>query len=242
MGGTARMCRSWRNSPNCWPSKGQGILTHIEDVSAIHLLHKLKSLHISTYCSTEIRFSEFPALEDCSLEWGRRRTDSLFDSKTLKKLFVNRYGGKDTGSFSKLINLESLAILNSPVANLRGLSRLSKLRSLRLALLKRLTSLVGISDLSQLEELNIDTCRGLRSIEEIGHLTHLRKFFLDNCGQIESLKPLNNLGHLEWVGFVESTDIADGDLSPLVRQKELERISFQNRRHYSHRREDFNVP
>jgi len=211
---------------------------HIKDISPIHSLNDLKRLGVTTYCSTEIRFSAFPNLESCGLEW-RPKAASLFDCGTLKSLFVNRYNGKDTAPFGRLVNLESLGILNAPVKNLSGLCELKKLRSLRLANLKRLTSLAGIEELTNLEELDIHTCRAIGSIEEIGSLTRLRKLHLNNDGDIASLKPIEKLTALESVLFYESTNIVDGDLSPLIRQKNLARISFQNRRHYSHRREDF---
>jgi hypothetical protein len=211
----------------------------IEDVTPIHALHKLRRLGVTTYCSTEIRFSEFPLLENCALEW-RSRAKSLFDCKTLKSLFVNRYKGKDTEPFSRLTNLESLAILNAPIVSLHGLTVLDKLTFLRLAALRCLNSLGGIEHLKALEVLHINTCRRISSVAEVGSLFRLRKLFLNNCGDIESLKPLSGLTSLEWVTFYESTNIVDGDLSPL-HQKKLSSISFQNRRHYSHKREAFDA-
>jgi len=210
----------------------------IKDITPIHSLHRLRRLGITTYCSTEIDFSAFPRLRSCGLEW-RPKATSLFDCTTLKELFVNGYSGKVFSPFAALFNLESLAILNSPIANLHQLGALRRLRSLRLANLKRLTSLAGIEGLATLEELEIHTCRAIRSIEEIGSLPGLRRLFLNNDGDIESLKPLEKLNGLEWVLFYESTNICDGDLSPLLYQKNLSRVSFRNRRHYSHRREDF---
>jgi len=212
---------------------------NIPDIKEIHRLHNLRRLGVTTYCSTEIDFSAFPELESCVLEW-RPKAVSLFKCTTLKDLFVDRYKGKDVARFAQLVNLESLAILNAPVASLRGLSALTRLRSLRLALLRRLPSLAGIEGLANLEELDINTCRAIRSIDEIGSLSRLKKLFLNNIGEIESLKPLDNLDGLEKVVFYESTNILDGDLSPLLRQQNLDfsRVSFQNRRHYSHRREN----
>jgi hypothetical protein len=74
---------------------------------------------------------------------------------------------------------------------------LNKLRYLRLANLKRLTSLAGIETLASLEELEIHTCRRINSIEEIGSLQRLRKLYLNNNGDIKSLKPLEKLTGLE---------------------------------------------
>jgi hypothetical protein len=215
----------------------------IQDISPIHFLHNLKRLGVTTYCSTEIKFSAFPRLESCGLEWGKRKAQSLFDCHSLKELFVNRYNGKEIVPFTKLTNLESLAIFNAPIESLQGLGHLKKLRSLRLALLRKLTSLKGIEGLTQLEYLNIKTCRNIGSIEEIGGLSYLRKLELNNNGDIKSLRPLDNLANLEIVGFAQSTNIVDGDLSPLFRQKNLDlsQVSFQNRRHYSCRMEDFDA-
>lgn len=211
----------------------------IRDVSAIHSLHKPRRLGVTTYCKTEIDFSAFPELESCGLDWGDRRAESLFDCRTLKKLFVNRYRGREFAPFARLVELESLAILNAPIQNLQGIGALGKLRSLRLAALRRLKSLAGMEELASLEELEIHTCRSIGAIDELGFLPRLKKLHLNNDGDIESMKPLDRIDGLQTVGFYESTNILDGDLSPLTRQRNLSRIAFQNRRHYSHRREDF---
>ena len=213
---------------------------NIKDIAPIHSLTALRRLGVTTYCSTEIHFARFPYLESCGLEW-RPKAASLFECRTLKSLFINRYNGKNVDLFAKLAMLETLAILNAPVENLRGLGNLKKLLSLRLAGLKRLTSLAGIEELSKLEELEIHTCRAIASIDGIEHLSRLKKLHLNNDGDITSLKPLEKLTALESVLFYESTNIVDGDLLPLMRLKHLSRVSFQNRRHYSHQREDFGV-
>jgi hypothetical protein len=204
----------------------------------IHFLHELRRLEVMTYSKTGIRFSEFPQLEVCSLEW-RPKCESLFSCTKLRKLFLNRHDETNVDAFSNLTMLEWLGILNAPIENVLGLRRLERLKYLRLAGLRRLTSLAGIERLELLEELNLDTCRRIRSISEVSSLLHLRKLHLSNCGEIESLKPLENLSRLECVTFVESTNIVDGDISPLLHQQGLKRVSYQNRRHYSHRREDF---
>ena len=210
----------------------------IPSVEPIHFLHDLRSLDVLTYCKTEIRFSAFPRLEECGLEW-RPKAASLFDCTTLKSLFVNNYKGQNTDSFGRLTNLESLAILNAPIKDLTGLATLRKLRYLRIANLRTLTSLAGIQELTNLEELEIHTCRKIHSIDEIGYLCKLRELYLCNDGDIESFKPLARLTGLESVGFCESTNVMDGDLSALLTQKNLSGVSYQNRKHYSHRREEF---
>ena len=210
----------------------------IEDVSAIHALHALKALDVNTYCSTEIRFSAFPDLEDCSLEW-RARARSVFDCTTLKRLFINRYKGKDTAPFANLVSLERLGLLNAPITNVHGLSGLRQLQRLRLGALRCLESLAGIEELTSLERLNVDTCRRIRLIDPIVGLTHLRELYVNNCGEIESLKPLDGLVSLEAVTFDASTNVRDGDMSVLTHLPNLSRLAFANRRHYTHRCEEF---
>jgi Leucine-rich repeat (LRR) protein len=212
----------------------------ISSVEPIHFLHELRTLEVITYCETAIRFPAFPQLEKCSLEW-RSKASSLFNCTNLKKLFLNNYDGTDLGTLSRLTRLESLTILNAPVQTLEGLRGMKLLRSLRLANLKRLRSLAGIEGLVNLKKLDIQTCRAIGSIQELGNLYRLRKLYLNDDGKIESLKPLDKLSELEEVLFYESTNIVDGDLSPLMRLKNLSKISFQNRRHYSNRREDLGV-
>ena len=210
----------------------------ITSIEPIHELHELRAREVITYCNSEIRFSEFPLLRDCSLEW-RPRAGSLFGCTTLHSLFLNRFDESDTHRFARLLGLESLALMNSSANDLRGLGALRNLRKLRLAGMTRLRSLAGLEGANTLEELMIEKCRGLRSIAEIGQLRALRHFGLIDCGRIESLKPLVSLGNLESVLFYESTNIEDGDLSPLLDKRRLVRVSFMNRPHYSHRREDF---
>lgn len=213
----------------------------LSSVEPIHSLHELRDLDVSTYCRSEIRFTEFPYLERCALEW-RPRATSLFKAVTLKRLFVNGYKAKDVDSFSALMNLEDLQILNAPVTNIYGLNKLVLLKKLRLAGLRCLTSLEGIEELIGLEELQIQTCRRITSIEPLARLKNLRRLFLDTGGSINSLKPIDNLNRLEIVTFAGSTIIVDGDISPLTRQKNLQVAAYKNRRHYSHPRELFVDP
>ncbi len=72
----------------------------------------------------------------------------------------------------------------------------------------------------------------------LASLVKLRTLDLNNDGEIASLKPLDKLIRLERVTFYETTNILDGDLSPII-SKNLSRVAFKNRRHYSHTREEF---
>lgn len=103
----------------------------------------------------------------------------------------------------------------------------------RLYNLKKLRSLSGIENLVGLEELEVNGCTSVVSIKEIGNLVNLKKLQLCDDGNIDSLTPLEGLNKLQTVLFYGSTNIIDGDLSPLVRLDNLMKVEFQDRKHYS---------
>jgi len=208
----------------------------LKDVSAVHHLHSLKRLAVTTYCETPIDASQFPELESIALEW-RPGCESVFACSTLRECFINRYSSKGTLPVERLPHLESLSILNSSIRSLHGLVPLKSLTRLRIAGLRTLSSLSGIDSLVKLVDLDISSCNKLTSITEVYNLRKLIRLMLNNCGSIESLRPILALHQLTTISFWESTTIADGDLSPLLALTSLKQVSFANRRHYSHTRE-----
>ncbi|MBC8325173.1 MAG: hypothetical protein H8E27_06065 [Verrucomicrobia subdivision 3 bacterium] len=213
------------------------ILLKLPSLDPVHNLHNLRSLDVNSYCSTGIDFSNFPHLENCSLTSWRPNCKSLFQCATLKKLFITNYRAEDFLNFHSLTQLEALDLRGSTIKSLNGINALKKLSILQLADFRKLSSLQGIESLKKLKNLTVHTCRKIHSIDPVGNLPNLQKLFIPNNGHIDSLKPIEALNNLESVVFYESTNILDGDLSPLLRQKNLNDTAFQNRRHYSHTRE-----
>ncbi len=207
-------------------------------IEPIHCLHNLRLLNVTTYCNSEIRFPEFPVLECCVLEW-RAKAKSVFACATLKDLFINRYKGKDSSVFQSLHRLVRLGILNSPLPEVRGVGKLPRLQYLRLNNLTRLASLDGLDELAHLRELDLRGCRKISSIEPLGRLSRLERLNVGDNGSIASINCLARLNRLEEIGFWGDTNIVDGDLSVLKQLKKLKGVLFQNRRHYSHKRQDF---
>lgn len=210
----------------------------IKSIEAVHFLKELIKLEISTYSKTPIDFKAFPELVDCSLEWSNS-SESLFEVLSLKKLLINSYNKKSSDNFSKFINLEELSILNSQIEDIQGLSKLKNIKALRLGNLKKLTSLKGLNNLHELVELEIQKCKGIFTISEIQKLNKLERLLLLDSGNVPSIKGIEKLANLKDFIFYESTNIVDGDLTPLTKLSSLKKVSFQNRRHYSHKREDF---
>lgn len=210
----------------------------ISDIARVHTLTALRALEISTYCSTPIDFARFPDLERTVFYW-RSGSDSLFDLIKLRSLFVHRYVGSVSEPFGRLTTLTELSIANSDLLEIESVRQLSHLRFLGLYNLKKLKSLRGLQALFHLEALDVNGCKKLESINELKPLTKLRRLHLNDDGKVDSLRPLQGLTELEELLFYESTNVVDGDLAVIKELPRLKKISFQNRRHYSHRREDF---
>jgi Leucine-rich repeat (LRR) protein len=209
----------------------------IADVSPVNLLTSLRALDVNTYCKTELRFSQFPLLENCALEW-RPKASSLFEHTGIRDLFINKYPGKDLSAFSKMASLKSLALASPRLATLKGVEALTGLTFLGIYVARRLTSLHGLEVLTNLERLEVNNCRHIGSIASIAGLRRLRQVHICTDGDIESIRPLENLEDLEVFLFYESTNVLDGDLSVLKRLPKLRTVAFMERPHYSHRRSD----
>ena len=209
----------------------------IEDVSAIQSLATLRALDVSTYCETTIDFSMFPNLERCVFYW-RSGSESLFESSGLRSLFLHRYDGVSSEALSRLTGLEWLSVANSDIQEIEYLAILRNLKFLGLYNLRRLTSLRGLQCLTQLDVFELNGCKQVNRIDEVSDLVNLRQLQLNDDGLIASFAPLRALVALEQILFYESTDVADGDLAPLRALPRLRRVSFRNRRHYSHTRDN----
>jgi hypothetical protein len=209
-----------------------------EDVSAINQLTQLRYLKVFTYCKTELRFSQFPLLEDCRLEW-RPKARSLFEHEGVKKLFLSKYSGKDLTAFSGLKRLDSLSLASPKLESLEGIQSLRALTFFGVYKCRSLASLEGIEVLAALRQLEVNDCPKVSDISPLASLSQLRELQLCNDGRIDSFAPLRQLEHLRVFFFYESTDVADGDLSVLKELPELRRVVFMDRRHYSHRGLDF---
>jgi hypothetical protein len=208
----------------------------IKSVQSVMSLRHLAELKLMTYDKTQLDFSCFPELRRCILEW-RPGSDSIFSCESLFSLYINNYKNKDVNKFTKLKKLQVLAIMNSSICDVEGLSALLELSSLRLANIPKLKTIEPVSSLRELISLDINTCKNIRSIAPIRYLSKLRDLIISNCGDIDSLKPIEYLDKLEMVVFPESTNILDGDLSMLTKKSRLKRSAFKNRKHYSHTHE-----
>jgi Leucine-rich repeat (LRR) protein len=197
----------------------------------IHCLSNLKYLRIEgSYLKDEIRFEAFPDLEEASVDW-RQKAKSVFHSVKLKILVIDHYKGKDLSAFSHLTNLEELSLLNSPLESLNGIEKLTKLKKIRFGNLRKLTTVSELASLTNLEELWIEGSRKIQSIDAVANLINLKVLNFSDSGDIETIKPIAKLNKLERIIFSGSTNIVDGDLTPLLNRPNIV-IALPRRKHY----------
>lgn len=79
----------------------------------------------------------------------------------------------------------------------------------------------------------------LPSPPPVGALHRLRILLLGDLGDIASIRPLSRLKKLERLFLIETTNVVDGELSPLLDLPRLKHVDFLDRPHYSHRSADF---
>ena len=216
-------------------------VTHLtlKDIRPVNALHSLRYLKISTYCKTELDFASWPSLEECALDAWRPRAKSIIEHRGIKKLFINKWNqGKDLTDFSRMAQLESLQLYSpSRLESLAGVESLTRLTRFELALAGRLSSLEGVENLIELRHFRLSTCRKVNDISPVASLRRLKELFVLNCGDVETIRPIAGLVDLEKFLF-ETTNVLDGDLSPLQFLPKLKAVAFRERPHYSLTRDD----
>ena len=212
----------------------------LSSLKPIHDLRELLALNLSTHTQCSVNFEAFPKLEECYFGWCDG-SESLFECRTLRVLGLMRFRKPALPRMSSLKSLGRLSLLESSICSLCGIEELTRLEFLRLGNLKKLKELNGIDQLESLGEVIIDTCRAIEDPERLGLLANLKKLIYSNNGRLKSLQPFAKLSSLEKLTFAEKTVIEDGNLAPLLQLANLKEVLFQNRRHYSHTREEINA-
>jgi hypothetical protein len=213
-------------------------------VAGAHVFSYLKDLRELTLNYDQkkpIDYASMPSLAKVFLYWTPAMK-TLWDSPSIKALYLYGYTGKTAGDIARLSTLQNLQLTNGPLSDFSDLSRMPNLWALGVYYHRKLETLEDIGRISGLEVLSLECCKRIEDISPLTDLTNLRVLDLMNMGDINSLEPLQPLVNLEEFYALESTKITDGDLSVLASLPKLRRVIFQNRRHYSHKLEEFPDP
>lgn len=221
-------------------------LTHLnledpfKDLSALNQLENLHTLRLHPK-SVWHDFSRFPQLTVLTAGYGQS-FNGLAACRALDTLKL-RHVNAVTGDLSDLLahgQLRQLALVDGQIQSLSGIEKIAQLECVELSYMNNLTDLNGLLSLAKLQSLELYSNANAVSVDVIRLLLNLRVLKIFEGGDIANLRFIQDLPELEELSFV-STDIIDGDMSPLMQHPTLRRVSFLDKSHYCHQFSDINA-
>jgi hypothetical protein len=206
----------------------------VKDLSPINEMTRLEFLGIETSAGAHPELGKLSSLKALCLDRWYGNSASLNECRQLEYVNLAEVPHCDLQWLRPCKVLRSIVLHRCrKLHNLTGIEVLPMIRQIELFRCPRLDDITALGSAQSLEEVEFDSCSLIRDIEPIGELHHLRRLLLNNCGGIKSLLPLRTCKKLERVLFIESTNIEDGNLAPLLDLPLLRDVSCANRRHYS---------
>lgn len=208
----------------------------ILDYSGLEYLKHLKSISLDEP-KNMVDLSKNTLLEEVSAEYSKNilGIDTLKYLKTLK-LWKYNPKSKNLVEFGVIGSLEELWITQSNITSLAGCGNMAKLRRLELNYLSKLEYIDEIEKNSNtLKSLKFDCCKKIKNHDYVIFLEELEVLGFNECGEIPSITFIGKMKKLKNFTFV-NTNILDGDLSACFG---LDYVGFMNKRHYSHKMDDF---
>ena len=193
---------------------------------------KLKSINIHGECP-EIDFLDFPNLRDLGATWRKNLFKNTTHS-TLESLRLDKYNEEDVTNLIELTNLRELIIVRSTLKSLIGINNFSKIESIRLSNLIKLTDISSLSGCKAIS-IYIENAKQISSYLPLAECKNLTHLCIHGSAPIPSLDFINALPNLLSFRFI-NTEIMDGNLHPLLR---LGDVDFIQKSKYSHRLRDF---
>jgi hypothetical protein len=181
-------------------------------------------------------FREFINLVDLRLVW--HPSDILPRSgSSLASLYLKGYKPKtrDLNDLPSFVNLEELELVQAGVTSLDGAPALAKLRQIDVSYCKGLVTIAALIG-TPVERVHFEACGKIEDIPVLSKCDRIRSIKLSACGNLQSLSFLEESKTIEEFRFVKM-EIADGDMSPLLK---LNSVGFINKRDYSHTSEQVN--
>lgn len=204
------------------------------DLSPVSSLDNLRGLYIDSP-TAGLDFGRFPLLEEFVGDWHPRNTEPAQHSVREIRVRQFRPLSRDLTPFAGLTGLTSLAIVQTNVATLSGIEFLEDLRRLSVAHAPKLASLDALN-LGELgvREVELDHVRKVDSYAPLASLPFLKKLLLSACSPMGDLRWLQSHPRLEFFSFVD-TEVASGDLDPLLTVPRLRYVGTLDKRHYNHK-------
>ena len=137
---------------------------------------------------------------------------------------------KDLGGLTAFKRINTLHIVQSNIASLKGLDYFDNLKEIYFSYLIKLED-ISEFNLKNIESILFDGCKKVGNFNELSRFKHLKKLEIINCGTIPNISFVNEISNLKCFNFV-NTNVLDGDLSPCLR---LNYARTLDKKHYSHR-------
>jgi len=215
------------------------LAVRLEDISGIYSLKELNYLSLEGR-TPSLDFSRFPRLRTVALgKVSPILHRDLENGKTIRKLALTAPKVASLAILEKLPVLQALGLSFTSIHDLSFASGAQGLRRLSVVACNSLQSVQGIEFLKDLLVLSIEQAKVLSDVSTLAHCFTLRTLVLKECPNIKTLEPIRGLPNLETVGLMQTTNVKDGNLEPLLSLPKLQNATFIDRPHYSHRSDVF---
>lgn len=195
----------------------------------------LEGLSLTTAPNTPIDLQRLPHLKQLGADWDQIKW-TIDEAPNVSDLYIGSYSDMDLRALSGLSQLKYLLLKDRPqLETLDGVEFLPQLESLRILGATKLFDLQALTSASlpRLRNISFDGCKKIDDVNATSSIQSLVRLNFGDCGLIESAKPLASLPRLEELYMHESTQIADGDLAPLLLIPSLHRLFMKSRRSYT---------
>ncbi|MBP1673735.1 MAG: hypothetical protein H6Q25_1550 [Bacteroidetes bacterium] len=203
----------------------------------LNLFENLTILSVPDNGKDTVDLNNFPYLERLSCKFSQRIRGLEF-CNNLTSLSIGNFKSKTNNlSTLPLINkLEQLSLFQTNISSLEGIERFNNLKQFELYSASKMESIASLKEISHcLLEIEIEKCKNIHDYEVLGKLKNLTKIKLIESGEIKTLAFLKNLPQLNYL-FFWGTNVLDGNLKYC---EGINYVSFDNKRHYSHKSEQF---
>jgi internalin A len=207
----------------------------IKDLSPVYsLADKLESLQVQTDARALIELERLPSLRTLAAAWQQVER-SIQSAPGLQQLFLLGYTAADLTPLAELPSLRSVILKDQPqVTSLDGIEGLPRLEELGVHAAKHLADIEALGRTrAALITLQMSSCRKIPDIAPVANCQRLRFFELSEGGQVPTVAPLAGMHELERLYLYGSTNVLDGDLTPIARLPRLKDFRMQSRRTYT---------
>lgn len=199
------------------------------DFSFLHKLTKLKKLSIDLEGNNVIDLSALKNLEELSLHW-RKNITGLEHCTRISALYLTDFKETDLIKIQALRNLLKLSVKTGALTSLKGIEHFSSLQYLQVANCRKLSSVADLNGSLRLSSLEIDGSPKISDYADLVNLPALKKLTLADCKDIPSIQFIENFPALSQLSLSGNTGVADGDLRPALRIKD---VQHQHRDRYN---------